>query len=160
VRRLKPEAIFITENPYVSTTPAMLIGDAVCTHYRTSAEQAVAFVPVCALIRWAYYRNGYFGGTARMSMALTSRRHPDHQPAACTDATAHPRRGHHRTTAHTSCSVRSPGKYRPHSRVRRPDTTAPGPRSRLPFLPSTRHTSCRHSTRVGRLAGKVMALLR
>ena len=116
--------------------------------------------PVCTLIRWAYYRNGYFGGTARMSMALTSRRHPHHQPAACTDATAHPRRGHHRTTAHTSCSVRSPGKYRPHSRVRRPDTTAPGPRSRLPFLPSTRHTSCRHSTRVGRLAGKVMALLR
>jgi hypothetical protein len=27
---LKPETILITVNPYVSTTPAMLVGDAVC----------------------------------------------------------------------------------------------------------------------------------
>ena len=33
-------------------------------------------------------------------------------------------------------------------RVRRPDTTAPGPPSRLSFLRWARHTSCRHSTRL------------
>src|SRR6266566_7204231 len=46
-----------------------------------------------------------------------------------------------------------------HSRVRRPDTTSLGPRSRLPFLPSTRHTSCRYSTRVGQLVGEVVSPL-
>jgi hypothetical protein len=73
-------------------------------------------------------------------------RRPHHQAAACTDATAHLRRGKRRTTAYTSCSVRSPGRCRPHRPVRHPDITAPSPRSCLPFAPSTRHTSCRHST--------------
>ena len=52
---------------------------------------------------------------------------------------------HHRTTSYTSCSVRSPDRCRPHSQARRPGTTAPGPRPRLFFLLSTRHTSSRHS---------------
>ena len=93
------------------------------------------------------------------SMAPTPH-HPLHLAAACTDATAHPQHGHHRTTNCTTCSVRSPGMCTPHRQAKCPDTTAPGPRSRVPFLPSTRHTSCHHSTRVGRLAGKVKALLR
>jgi len=82
-----------------------------------------------------------------------------HRAAACTDATGHPRRGHHRTSSYTSCNARSPDRCRPHSRVRRPDTTSLGPRSRLPCLPSTRHTSCRHSTRVGQLVGEVVSPL-
>jgi hypothetical protein len=32
-------------------------------------------------------------------------------------------------------------RCRPHRQVRRPGTTAPSPRSHLPFLPSTQHTS-------------------
>jgi hypothetical protein len=107
----------------------------------------------------AHCRNGHVGGTARISMPLMLR-HPHHQAAACMDATAHSRRGHHRTTSDMSCSVRSRDRCRPHSQGRRPDTTAPGPSFRLPFLPSTRNTSCRHSTRVGRFAVKVKALLR
>jgi hypothetical protein len=87
-------------------------------------------------------------------------RRPHHQAATCTDATAHPRRGHHRTTSYTSCSVRSPGSCRLHRQVRRPGTTAPSPRLHLPFLPSTRHTPRRHSTRLGLFAGKVKALFR
>jgi hypothetical protein len=104
--------------------------------------------------RWrklARRRDGHVGGTAQMHMAPIPGR-PHHHAAACTDATAHPRRGHHRTTSYTSCSVRSPGRCRPHSLARRLDTTAPGPRSRLPFLP---HASCRHSTRVGRACRKI-----
>jgi len=69
--------------------------------------------------------------------------------AACTNATAHPQRGRHRTTSHTSRSVRSPETCILHPQARRPDTTVPGPRSRLLFLPATRHTSCRYSTLVG-----------
>src|ERR1700720_2212280 len=83
---------------------------------------------------------GHVDCTARLSMIPMPRR-PHHLAAACTDATAHPRRGHHRTTSYTSRSVRSPGRSRPHRQVRRPGTTAPSPRSHLPFLPSTRHTS-------------------
>ena len=87
-----------------------------------------------------------------------------HQPlqlaVACTDATVHPQHGHHRTTYCRTCSVRSPGMCTPQRQAKCPDTTAPGPRSRVPFLLSTRHTSCHHSTRVGRLAGKVKAHLR
>jgi hypothetical protein len=76
-------------------------------------------------------------------------RHPRPQAApAYTNAIAHPQRGHHRTTRCTSGSVRSPGSCRPHHRVRRPDTNAPGPRSQFHFLSRARHTSCRHSTRV------------
>jgi len=59
-----------------------------------------------------------------------------------------------------TCSVRSPGMCTPQRQAKCPGTTAPGPRSRVPFLPSTRHTSCHHSTRVGRLSGEVKALLR
>jgi len=73
-------------------------------------------------------------------------RRPHHQGATCTDATAHPRRGHHRTTSYTSCSVPSPGRCTPHRQARHPGTTAPSPCSRVPFLPSTRHTPRRHST--------------
>jgi hypothetical protein len=113
-----------------------------------------------ALIRTqAHRRNGHVGGTVRISMAPMPPR-PHHPAAACTDATAHPRRGHHRTTSHTLCSVRSPGRCRPRSQVRSPDTTAQGPRSRFPVLRPTRHTSCCHSTRVGRLSGKVKPLVR
>ena len=97
--------------------------------------------------------DGHVDCTARISMAPTPR-HPHHQEAACTDATGHPRRGHHRTTSYTSCSVRSPGRCSPHRLVRHPDTTAPSPRSHFPFLPSTRHTPRRHSTRLGLFAGK------
>jgi hypothetical protein len=67
-------------------------------------------------------------------------RRQHHQAATCTDATAHPRRGRHRTTSHTSCSVWSLDTCRAHRQVRRPDATAPGPRSRLPFLLSAQHT--------------------
>src|SRR4029077_18137939 len=73
---------------------------------------------------------------------------PHHRAATCTDATAHLRRGHHRTTSYTSCSVRSPGRRTPHRQARHPDTTALSPRSHVPFLPSTRHTPRRHSTRL------------
>jgi hypothetical protein len=69
--------------------------------------------------------------------------------AACTNATAHPQRGRHRTTSHTSRSVRSPETCILHPQARRPDTTVPGPRSRLLFLPAIRPTSCRYSTLVG-----------
>jgi hypothetical protein len=47
------------------------------------------------------------GALPRMSIAPMPRR-PRYQAAACTDATAHPRRAHHRTTSYTSCSARSP----------------------------------------------------
>jgi hypothetical protein len=81
-------------------------------------------------------------------------RRPHHQAATCTDATAHPRRGHHRTTSYMSCSVRSPGRRTPHRQARHPGTTALSPRSHFPLLPSTRHTPRCHSTRLGLFAGK------
>ena len=74
---------------------------------------------------------------------------PSHHAAACMNATAHPQRGRHRTTSHTWRSVRSPGTCILHRQARRPDTTVPGPRSGLLFLPATRHTSCCYSTLVG-----------
>lgn len=58
-----------------------------------------------------------------------------HRAAPCTNATAHPQRGHHRTTSYTSCSVRSPGTCTPQRQARRPDTIALGPRSRVPLPP-------------------------
>jgi hypothetical protein len=100
-------------------------------------------------------RSEHVGSTARMA---TMPRRPHHQAAACTDATAHPRRGKRRTTACTSYSARSPGRCRPHRPVRHPDITAPSPLSCLPFAPSTRHTSCRHSTHLA--LGAVKALFR
>jgi hypothetical protein len=99
----------------------------------------------CYAINWFWQisllqrSSGHVDCTARLSMVPMPRR-PHHLAAACTDATAHPRRGHHKTTSYTSRSVRSPGRSRPHRQVRRPGTTAPSPRSHLPFLPSTRHT--------------------
>jgi len=74
--------------------------------------------------------------------------------AAYKNATAHPQHGHHRTTRHTSGSARSPGSCRPHRRVRRLDTNAPSPRSRLPFLAWAGHTSWSHSTHVALTAVK------
>ena len=91
------------------------------------------------------------GRAARLSglrrIAATSMSVPplDLELAACTDAAAHPQHGHRRTTCCTTCSVRSPGMCTPQHQTTCPDTTAPGPRSRVPFLPSTRHTSCRLS---------------
>jgi hypothetical protein len=73
----------------------------------------------------------------------------------CTNATAHPQRAHRRTTSDRSDIVLSPGTCKPHRQVRCPDTIAPSPCSRLRCLRSTRHTSCRHSTRVSLLAGTV-----
>jgi hypothetical protein len=72
----------------------------------------------------------------------------NHKVPACTGATAHPQHGHRRTTYCTSGSARLPGTCTPQRQAKRPDTTALGPRSRLPFLPSIRLASCRHSTRV------------
>ena len=98
-------------------------------------------------------RSEHVGSTARMA---TMPRRPHHQAAACTDATAHPRRGKRRTTACTSYSARSPGRCRPHRPVRHPDIAAPSARSCLPFAPSTRHTSCRHSTHLALSAVKAL----
>ena len=55
---------------------------------------------------------------------------------ACTDATAHPQHGHHRTTSCTTCSVRLPGRCTPQRQARCPDTSAPGLCSPFLFLPS------------------------
>jgi hypothetical protein len=88
-------------------------------------------------------------------------RRPHHRAAAAyTNATVHPQHGHHRTTRRTLGSVPSLGNCRPHRRVRRPDTNAPGPRSGLPFLPSAQHTSCCYSTHLALTAGKQKALCR
>jgi hypothetical protein len=109
---------------------------------------------VGTLRQWACCKN------RRMRTAPMPRR-PHHQAAAAyTNATAHPQRVRHRTTRCTSGSVRSPGSCKPHRRVRRPDTNAPGPRSRFPFLPWARHTSCRHSTHLALVWEKLKALLR
>ena len=103
----------------------------------------------CVNRTYAHWRNANVGDTAQMLMAPMPR-HPHHQAAAAyTNATAHPQRGHHRTTRCTSGSGQSLGSCRPHRRVRRPDTNDPGSRSRLPFLQWARHTSCRHSTPAG-----------
>src|SRR5438552_1464513 len=61
--------------------------------------------------------------------------------AACTDATDHPQRGHRRTIPRTLRSVRSPDNRTAHRSATPLDTCAPGPRSRLSSLPSTRHAS-------------------
>jgi hypothetical protein len=88
-------------------------------------------------------------------------RRPGHQAgAAYTNATVHPLRGRHRTTRYKSGNVRSRDSCRPHRRVRRPDTNAPGPLSRLPFLPWAQPTSCRYSTHLALTVGKLKALLR
>ena len=50
-------------------------------------------------------------------------------------------------------------RCRPNRRVRRSDTTATGPRSRLFLLQSTRHTWCRHSMRFRPHGGAMRALL-
>jgi hypothetical protein len=57
-------------------------------------------------------------------------------PNSCTDATAHPQHGHHRTTSGTTGSVRSPGRCTPQRQAGRHDTTALDRRSRLPLFPS------------------------
>ena len=64
-------------------------------------------------------------------------RRPLLQVAACTDATPHPRRGHHRTNARTSCSARSPDNRTAHRWATLPSTSAPDPRSLLLSLRST-----------------------
>jgi hypothetical protein len=76
----------------------------------------------------------------------------------CTNATAHPQRAHRRTIFDRSDIVLSLGTCKPHRQVRRPDTIARGPRSRLLCHPLTRHTSCRNSTRVSLLNGTVRYL--
>src|SRR5882672_3750637 len=118
--------------------------------------------PVSRLLRASFRYQGHCRNerycSAWKSMAPTPH-HPLHLAGACKDATAHPQHGHHRTTSCTTCSVRSPGMCTPQRQAKCPDTTAPGPPSRVPFLPSTLHTSCRHSTRVGRLAGKGTSLV-
>src|SRR5260370_6657665 len=81
--------------------------------------------------------------------------HPLHLAGACTDATAHPQHGHHRTTSCTTCNVRSQGTCTPQPQARCPDTTA---LDRLPLFPS-QHL-CGHSTRVGRLTRNVKAHVR
>src|ERR1700687_2321413 len=117
-----------------------------------------ASFPIGAFIKTQGHCRNERNRSAWKSMAPTPH-HPLHLGAACTDATAHPQHGHHRTTFCTTYSVRSPGMCTPQRQAKCPDTNAPGPRSRVPFLPSTRHTSCHHSTRVGRLGGKLKALL-
>lgn len=107
----------------------------------TLPGSSISFL-ISPLIRTqAHCRNRYFSGTVRISVAPMPS-HPHHQAVACTDATAHPQREHHRTTCYTSCNEHSPGRCRPHSQVRYPDIAVQGPCSRPSFLPPTRHTSC------------------
>jgi hypothetical protein len=64
-------------------------------------KDALRFLTAASLILRHSEFVGLRDGIDREAWSKSGDRRPSHYPALCTNATAYPQRGHHRTTSHT-----------------------------------------------------------